>query len=124
MCLEQLLLLHLYIRIKLELRRLAKERVSIPEATVTCYSMRAFRHIAVHQSRHMTVILDLGTLMCVWGGVHILFCMPQVPQFLEGLEAPWLGDRKGIAEMAEHEARVHKRLRMPKTSLCSVCLIP
>lgn len=47
--------------------------------------------------------------------------MPQVPQFLEGLEVPWLGYRKGITEMAKHEARIHKRLRVPK-SLCSVCL--
>lgn len=79
MCLEQLLLLHLYIRIKLELRRLAKERVSIPEATVTCYSMRAFRHIAVHQSRHMTVILDLGTLVCVCGVFTSSSVCPKCP---------------------------------------------
>lgn len=69
--------LHLYLRVKLELGRLAKEREAVPETTavaVTCYSARALRHTAVLQSRcmDMTVILDPGTL---WGpgGVHILF---------------------------------------------------
>lgn len=29
-----------------------------------------------------------------------------------------------MAEVAEHEARIHMRLSMPKESLRSVCLIP